>query len=98
MRAVPPRAKVLIDRLPARLEGRALMPVIGKLRDGPHNVTLDASQVEALAATGLEGLLVIAATQAARGNSVKIENASEAFLADLALMGVSPDQLRGTAP
>ena len=90
-----PRPKLLIDRLPAHPSGAALMPVIERLRTGPHKVTLDASQVETLSPTGLEALLVIAATQEGRDDGFALQNASEAFLAELRMYGVRPEQLKG---
>ncbi|MEM1237826.1 MAG: STAS domain-containing protein [Pseudomonadota bacterium] len=89
---------MLIDRLPEHPAGPGLMPVIEKLRSGPHKVTLDGSRVASVDPTGLEALLVIAATQRARGDGFALENPSEAFLEELALMGVSDEQLKGPTP
>lgn len=89
------RPKTLIDRLPAFPAGEAMMAYASRLRDGPCKITLDASRVEALAPGALEGLLVIAAEQRRRGHAFALENASEAFLSDLTLYGVSPEQLKG---
>ncbi|MEO1796053.1 MAG: STAS domain-containing protein [Pseudomonadota bacterium] len=81
--------KILIDRLPAHPTGVALMPLIDALRDGPCEISLDASQVQRLDPSALEGLLVIARTQADRGNSFEVDAPSEAYLADVALFGAS---------
>lgn len=81
--------KILIDRLPAHPTGAALMPLIEALRDSACEISLDASQVQRLDPTALEGMLVIAKTQAERGNSFEVDAPSEAYLADLALFGAS---------
>lgn len=87
--------KTLIDRLPAHPAGSGIMAYVTRMRDGPCKITLDASQVEALTPSALEGLLVIAAEQRERGHDFALENASEAFMSDLALYGVAPEQLKG---
>lgn len=87
--------KTLIDRLPAHTTGAALAALIGKLRDGSCRITLDASRVETLDPTGLEGLLVISATQRTRGHGFELEQPSDAFLSDLTLFGANLEQLKG---
>lgn len=90
--------KTLIDRLPPHITGTALMPAVEKLRAGRFALSLDASAVEALSLPGLEGLLVIGAAQRARGDPFACTDPSDAFLADLALFGVSLDDFTGAAP
>ena len=91
----PQKPKQLIDRLPKHFAGADMMPLVEKLRQGPCKITLDGSRVASFEATGLEALLVIAETQRSRGNDFAIENPSDVFLADLGLLGVEPDQLKG---
>ncbi|MEM9349016.1 MAG: hypothetical protein AAGA47_02050 [Pseudomonadota bacterium] len=91
------RAKTLIDRLPAHACAAPLSTIIAKLRDGPYKVTLDASLVEGLEPADLEAMLVISQTQNARGDAFRLNSPSEAFLADIARYGVTPEQLKGPA-
>ncbi|MEM1232614.1 MAG: STAS domain-containing protein [Pseudomonadota bacterium] len=92
------RPKTLIDRLPPAPVGEGMMAYITRLREGDCKITLDAGRVEVLAPEALEGLLVIAAEQRARGHPFVIENPSEAFTSDLALYGVTDEQLKGQNP
>ena len=91
----PQKPKLLIDRLPEHFTGLDMMHLVEKLRQSPCKITLDGSRVASFEATGLEALLVIAETQRDRGNGFAIENPSDALLADLGLLGVEPDQLKG---
>lgn len=87
--------KKLIDRLPPHPAGDDVMAYIARLRDGPCAITLDASQIEAITPSALEGLLVIAKEQRTRGNEFALKNESEAFMAELALLGIEREQLKG---
>ena len=89
------RPKKLIDRLPPHPAGDDVMAYIARLREGPCAITLDASLVEAITPSALEGLLVIAQEQRARGNEFALANESDAFLAELALFGIEGEQLKG---
>ena len=71
------------------------MPLVETLREAPCKITLDASRVERMDATGLEGLLVIAKTQRDRKDNFSLENPSEGFQSDLTFFGVDPAHLKG---
>ncbi|MEL6913081.1 MAG: hypothetical protein AAFP13_01140 [Pseudomonadota bacterium] len=81
--------KTLIDRLPEVVEAACLLPLVEKLRAGACSLRLEASRVRTLHAGALEGLLVIARTQRARGDAVVLENPSEDVLSVLALHGLA---------
>ncbi|MEO0484309.1 MAG: hypothetical protein AAF092_00205 [Pseudomonadota bacterium] len=90
-----PGTKLIIERLPKTPDYAALLPILERVSDGPCTVTLDGSRIADLPAPGLEALLVLAATQRARGDGFSMENLSEPAQADLALYGVTPEHLKG---
>lgn len=91
------RPKLLIDRLAPFPSGCTLYAVVERLHSEAHQITLDASVVEALDETALEALMVIAAAQRERGNQFSIENPSAAFSADLTVFGVTPEDLNANS-
>ena len=54
------------------------------------DVEIDASEVAQLTAPGLQTLISVARTTRAAGHSFKFSNMSEAFVADLTLLGLDP--------
>ncbi|WP_147124723.1 STAS domain-containing protein [Shimia ponticola] len=81
------RPAKIIDRLSAVPNANDLAPIVGKLRNGPCNITLDGALVERLNDTAFQTLAMLHKTQTKRGDGFTLHSPSDALMADLALFG-----------
>lgn len=80
-------------KLPTKLDLSAAMPLVSDLKGIEGDMHLDATDVNHMGALCLQALIAASRHAKANGHTFKISNVSDKVVDQMALMGLTPENL-----